>query len=110
MNHVAFPSETTSTAPSTTLIAVSSSVAHPGAEGRAAQRSALSIKCSGMVSRSTCGNVTNSTLPRVASQSIVVTATARQIAPWRWAHAAGVRGRTALSGAGTPVNGPQVDH
>jgi len=44
------PSETTSTAPSTTCMAVSSSSAYPGADIRAAHSSALAMEWSGMFS------------------------------------------------------------
>lgn len=50
-----FPSETTSTAPSTTLIAVSSSIAYEGQSSVAAHFSAFAIVLLGSVGLSRCG-------------------------------------------------------
>src|SRR6476646_4758939 len=66
-NFVHCPSETTSTEPSTTLMAVCSSMAYAGTPMSAAHRSASARVFSGKASR--CGKIEKSTTPRVRSSS-----------------------------------------
>src|SRR6266487_3544252 len=61
------PSETTSTVPSTTLMAVSSSIAYAGPDKPAAHRSAAAIVFVGRSGFSTCGKIENSTSPSASS-------------------------------------------
>src|SRR6185436_11299715 len=64
------PSDTTSTVPSTTLMAVSSSIAYAGPDKPPAQRSALAIVFDGRPSLSTCGKIEKSTIPSVSSPPV----------------------------------------
>ena len=64
------PSDTTSTVPSTTLTAVSSSIAYAGPDKPPAQRSALAIVFHGRSSLSTCGKIEKSTIPSVSSPPV----------------------------------------
>src|SRR5690242_17874068 len=62
-----FPSDTTSTVPSVTRIAVSSSIAYDGPPMSAAQRSAAAIVFVGRLGLSRWGKIEKSTTPRVVS-------------------------------------------
>src|SRR6476659_2670981 len=70
VNSFQCPSETTSTVPSTTLMAVSSSIAYAGPDKPPAQRSALAIVFDGRSSLSTCGKIEKSTIPSVSSPPV----------------------------------------
>src|SRR6185437_1547316 len=67
VNSLQCPSETTSTAPPTTLMAVSSSIAYAGFDKPAAQRSAAAMVFSDRSGLSRCGKIEKSTTPRVRS-------------------------------------------
>src|SRR5262249_28071747 len=67
VNSFQCPSETTSTVPSTTLMAVSSSIAYAGPCRSAAHFSALAMVLCGRSSLSRCGKIEKSTMPSVLS-------------------------------------------
>src|SRR5262249_53513441 len=64
------PSEMTSTAPSTTLKAVSSSIAYAGHPSPAAHFSAAAMVFSGKSGLSTCGKIEKSTMPSALSSPV----------------------------------------
>ena len=71
LNSFQFPSETTSTVPSTTLMAVSSSIAYAGPDKPAAHSSAAAIVFVGRSGFSTCGKIEKSTTPSVFGDRLV---------------------------------------